>query len=266
AEVTVPGRIPISRQLLQSVLSGAALLIAAGKYPAAESSRALPASSGRTVIVPPGVDATRFQPLTEAARMAARRRFGLDPKARVVVSVSRLVPRKGMDVLIEAVALLARARPDLRLVIGGTGRDRQRLEVVARLRRAPVTFAGFVPDEDLPLLNGTADLWAMLCRDRWLGLEQEGFGIVFLEAAACGTATVAGRSGGAEEAVVDGETGIVVREPADSRAVAAAMAPLLDDPALRRRLGAAGRRRVEEHFDYDVLAGRLRSALLAAGG
>ncbi|MGH9295992.1 MAG: glycosyltransferase family 4 protein, partial [Acidimicrobiales bacterium] len=164
AEVTVPGRLPVSRQLLQSVLSGAALLIAAGEYPAGESSRALPASSGRTVVVPPGVDTTRFQPLTEAARMAARRRFGLDPKARVVVSVSRLVPRKGMDVLIEAVALLARARPDLHLVIGGTGRDRQRLEVVARLRRAPVTFAGFVPDEDLPLLNGTADLWAMLCR------------------------------------------------------------------------------------------------------
>jgi phosphatidylinositol alpha-1,6-mannosyltransferase len=106
----------------------------------------------------------------------------------------------------------------------------------------------------------------MICRDRWFGLEQEGFGIVFLEAAATGVPQVAGRSGGADEAVVDGETGVVVAEPGNPAAVAAAMAPLVDDPPLRRRLGAAARRRVEESFDYDVRAGRLRAALVGAGG
>ncbi|MGH9291162.1 MAG: glycosyltransferase family 4 protein, partial [Acidimicrobiales bacterium] len=158
AEVTVPGRLPVGRQLLQSVLSGAALLIAAGEYPAGESSRALPASSGRTVVVPPGVDSTRFQPLTEAARMAARRRFGLDPKARVVVSVSRLVPRKGMDVLIEAAARLTGSgrHPGLTVAIGGQGRDRVRLERLVRKHAAPVRFLGRVADIDLPGLYASA--------------------------------------------------------------------------------------------------------------
>jgi phosphatidylinositol alpha-1,6-mannosyltransferase len=266
AEVTVPGRLPGSRQLLAGVLRRASLVIAAGGYPAAEGRRAL--GSGDlppTVTVPPGVDTRRFQPLTDDARVAARRHFGVPENCRLVVSVSRLVPRKGMDVLTEAVARLGESRPDLRLLIGGTGRDRQRLELLARLHKAPVRFLGRVPEEELPLLDGCADVWAMVCRDRWFGLEQEGFGIVFLEAAATGVAQLAGRSGGADEAVVHGETGIVVEEPGDPATVAAALGPLLDDPALRRRLGIAARRRVEELFDYDLLARRLHGALVEAG-
>lgn len=267
AEVTVPGRLPGSRQILAGVLANASLVVAAGGYPEAEGRRALgPAGFPPTVLVPPGVDTRRFQPLTEEARRAARRHLGLPEDARIIVSVSRLVPRKGMDVLIEAVARLAKARPDLGLVIGGTGRDRKRLEIVASLYKAPVRFLGRVAEEDLPLLDGSADIWAMVCRDRWFGLEQEGFGIVFLEAAASGVAQVAGRSGGADEAVLHGETGIVVDDPGDPAAVAAAMAPLLDDPQLRRRLGVAARRRVEAMFDYDVLARRLHGALVESGG
>jgi len=106
----------------------------------------------------------------------------------------------------------------------------------------------------------------MLCRDRWLGLEQEGFGIVFLEAAAAGVAQVAGRSGGAHEAVVHDQTGLVVDDPSDPVAVAAVLGSLLEDPERRRRLGAAARRRAKEEFDYDVLATRLRFALEQAGG
>lgn len=266
AEVTVPGRLPGSRQVLASVLRRASLVVAAGGYPAAEGRRALgPGGMPPTVTVPPGVDTARFRPLTEEARSAARRHFGVPEETRLVVSVSRLVPRKGMDVLIEAVARLGTSRPDLRLLIGGTGRDRQRLELLARLHKAPVRFLGRVPDEELPLLDGCADVWAMVCRDRWFGLEQEGFGIVFLEAAASGVAQLAGRSGGADEAVVHGETGIVVDEPGDPEAVAVALATLVDDPVLRRRLGVAARRRAEEQFDYDLLARRLHGALLEAG-
>ena len=101
----------------------------------------------------------------------------------------------------------------------------------------------------------------MLCRNRWGGLEQEGFGIVFLEAAACGVPQVAGHSGGAAEAVADGETGFVIGEADDPREVATAIERLLDDPDLRARMGAAGRERVVREFSYDVLARKLGQSL-----
>ena len=216
--------------------------------------------------MPPGVDHERFHPLDLDERATARRQLGLPSKGRLVVSVSRLVPRKGMDVLIEAVAQLSVERPDLTLAIGGTGRDRKRLERVARRRRAPVRFLGRVAEEDLPKLNAAADVWAMCCRDRWFGLEQEGFGIVFLEAAAAGVAQLAGRSGGSDEAVVDGKTGLVVDRPGDLTAVATGLASLLDDPGLRERLGAEARRRAVAEFDYDKLATMLHRTLVETDG
>jgi phosphatidylinositol alpha-1,6-mannosyltransferase len=122
---------------------------------------------------------------------------------------------------------------------------------------APVRFFGRVANDDLPLLYGCADIYTMACRTRWGGLEQEGFGIVFVEAAACGTPQVAGRSGGAAEAVVHGETGLIVERPDDWREVAAAFEALLDDPALRARMGVAARERAVAEFSYDLLADRL---------
>ena len=175
--------------------------------------------------------------------------------------MSRLVPRKGMDVLIRAAARLAPAHPDLEVVIGGTGRDRGRLERLVADLSAPVRLLGRVDDDDLPGLYGAADVFAMACRNRWFGLEQEGFGIVFLEAAACGVAQVAGESGGAAEAVVHGETGLVVDDPSSVDQLADALQALIVDPRRRRAMGEAGRRRAEEEFSYDVLTARLRRAL-----
>ena len=266
AEVTLPGRLVGARQALASVLGPAALVVAAGGYPEREARRANGGRLPPTVVVPPGVDHERFHPLDAASRGAARARFGLATEGRLVVSVSRLVPRKGMDVLIRAVSLLRRDRPDLQLAIGGAGRDRRRLEHVAGREGGGVTWLGRVPEEDLPLLYGAGDVFAMCCRNRWLGLEQEGFGMVFLEAAACGVPQVAGLSGGADEAVVDGVTGAVVGHPDDPHAVAAALAPLLDDPDRRRDEGLAARRRAVEAFDFASLAERLRVALAEAGG
>lgn len=266
AEVTVPARLPGARAALRRVLTGAHLLIAAGTYPEGEARRLVGSRMSPTVVVPPGVDATRFRPLSEGERRATRARLGLPEAGRLVVSVSRLVPRKGMDVLIEAAAALAPERPDLVVAVGGEGRDRQRLERLAAARGAPVRFLGRVGEEDLPGLVGAADVAAMLCRDRWLGLEQEGFGIVFLEAAAAGVATLAGRSGGSEEAVIDGVTGLVADRPGDARVVTAALARLLDDPGLRARLGSAGRERAVERFSFDRLAALLGSALAEVGG
>jgi phosphatidyl-myo-inositol dimannoside synthase len=260
AEVTVPGHLPGPRRLLRWVLRGAREVVAAGGYPAAEAERAAHRSLPVTV-VPPGVDVERFQPLDDAGRRATRQRLGLPEDGRLVVSVSRLVPRKGMDVLVRAAARLAPERPDLTVAIAGSGRDRARLERLVARSGAPVRFLGRVPDERLPALYGSADVFAMLCRNRWAGLEQEGFGIVFLEAAACGVPQVAGDSGGAAEAVVDGETGLVVHDPDDSQAVAAALARLLDDDGLRRRLGTAARTRAAAELSYDILAERLAKAL-----
>jgi phosphatidylinositol alpha-1,6-mannosyltransferase len=259
AEVTVPGRLPGSRHLLGRVLRGAAHVIAAGGYPAREAERAAGRSLSVTV-VPPGVDVHRFRPLSADRRAAARRRLGLPLDAPVVVGVSRLVPRKGFDVLLAASARLAERHPGLLVAIAGAGRDRERLERVAASTGAPARFLGRVSDEALPEVYGCVDVAAMLCRDRWAGLEQEGFGIVFLEAAACGVPSVAGASGGAAEAVVDGDTGLVSSRPRDVDAVATALDHLLSDETLRRSYGAAARRHAEAH-SYDVLAERLASAL-----
>jgi phosphatidylinositol alpha-1,6-mannosyltransferase len=260
AEVTVPGRLPGSKQALAHVLRRARHIVAAGGYPAAEAERAAGRSLPITV-VPPGVDVERFHPLDQAGRDAARASFGLPPDAELIVSISRLVPRKGFDVAIRAAAALRPTRPDLLLVIAGGGRDDTRLRRLAAELDAPVRFLGRVSNESLPQLYACADLYAMLCRNRWGGLEQEGFGIVFVEAAACGVPQIAGASGGAAEAVAHGETGLVIDRPDDVDAVAAAMRSLLDDPARRAAMAEAGRRRAIAEFSYDVLAERLGRSL-----
>ncbi len=251
AEITVPAAVPGLRRLGRAVVQGAVAVVAAGGYPARQSARI----AGRAVpgvIVPPGVDGTRFHPLAPAARLAARRRFGLDPERPLVLGLSRLVPRKGFDVVIDAVADL----PDVQLALAGSGRDRSRLERRAGRSRARVRFLGRVAEEDLPDLYGCADVFAMCCRDRWAGLEAEGFGIVFLEAAACAVPAVAGRSGGAHEAVVDGETGYIVPSRAVSE-VTAALDRLSRDPGARSEMGIAARTRALDEYSYEHLVARL---------
>ncbi len=260
AEVTVPGRLP-SKPVLGRVLRRAAGILAAGGYPRAEAERA----AGRplpALIVPPGIDPVRFRPPTDAGeRDAARRTLGLDLDARIVLGASRLVPRKGFDVVIDA---LARLPADVQFVVVGGGRDQARLEQRVRALDlgSRVRFLGRVSDDELPLAHRAADVFAMVCRDRWLGLEAEGFGIVFLEAGASGLACVAGRSGGSDEAVLDGETGLVV-DPRKPGAVAAALRELLDDPDRRAAMGAAARARAETEWSYDQRVRPL--ARLAAG-
>ena len=123
------------------------------------------------------------------------------------------MPRKGMDVLIEAADRLAPSYPDLVVAIAGDGRELAHLRRLAGQSPVTVRVLGRVSDEDRAALLGAADVFVMACRNRWLGLEQEGFGIVFLEAAAAGVPQVAGDSGGASEAVLDGVTGLVVARP-----------------------------------------------------
>ncbi|MEJ6511338.1 MAG: glycosyltransferase family 4 protein [Actinomycetota bacterium] len=264
AEVTVPGRIPLASSVLRRVLCNAHVVVAAGGYPAAEAHRCagieLP-----TIVVPPGVATDRFVPLDAMAKRKARQRLGFDADAPLVVGLSRLVPRKGFDVLIDAAAVVAKRRPTLQIAIAGSGRDRSRLERRARRAGSPVRFLGRIDDTESAALLASADVFAMLCRDRWAGLEQEGFGIVFLEASACSVPVIAGRSGGSAEAVVDETTGIVIDRPKNVTEVAAAIERLLDDPELAQRLGHAGRVRAEHEFTYDRLAAFLHNELQQLG-
>ncbi len=259
AEITLPGRLPLSSGALGAVLRRAELVIAAGGYPLAEAEHAA-GSALPSVVVPPGVDVDRFVPLAPADRASARTRLGLPADATIVTSISRLVPRKGMDVLIRAAARVAPSRPDLFVAIAGSGRDDARLRRLAVELGAPVAFMGRLPEADLATFHACGDVFAMLCRDRWFGLEQEGFGIVFLEAASCGVPQLAGRSGGSHEAVADGVTGTIVDRPGDVVAVAEALEALLARPD-RAAMGRAARTRAETEFAYDLLAARLGDAL-----
>ena len=270
AEVAIPGRLPGGRELVAHVLGHSALAVSAGGYPADRGRRA-PCAGGhgcrRWWRSPRGSTSQRFRPLSPASdgpRPVPT--SGSRPTGPLVVSVSRLVPRKGMDVLIDAAVRLRADVPDLTVAIAGRGRDSDRLAGRIAEYGAPVRLLGGVSDDGLPALVGAADVFAMLCRNRWLGLEQEGFGIVFLEAAAAGVPQVAGASGGAGEAVADGETGLVVRRPTDVGAAARAIGRLLGDDGLRRQMGTASRRRAEASFDYDKLAPRLAASLADVAG
>jgi phosphatidylinositol alpha-1,6-mannosyltransferase len=261
AEVAIPGRLPFVASTLRYVLRHAQVAICAGSYPETEARRVSAEQMPPVIRVPPGVDSNRFTPLDPSLRADVRRSLGFDEDAFLVSSYSRLVPRKGMDTLIHASARLGEEFPRLRVAIGGDGRDRARLERMAAKLHAPVTFLGRVPDDQLVSWLGASDLMVMDCRSRWLGLEQEGFGIVFLEAAASGVAQVAGRSGGSHEAVLDGVTGTVVAYSRSDDALADAIRALVVDDEQRISYGRRGREVAVQRFEWDRLAAQLSSDL-----
>ena len=176
--------------------------------------------------------------------------------------ISRLVPRKGQDTLIRAWPAVKRAVPDAMLLIGSGGPYRKDLERIVRETgvERDVVFTGSVPWEDLPLYYAVGDVFAMPCRTRRAGLDVEGLGIVYLEASATGLPVVAGNSGGAPDAVVEGETGYVV--PGDSvDQTARRVADLLADPQLSAKLGTAGREWVEARWQWSTIRDRFHSLL-----
>jgi phosphatidylinositol alpha-1,6-mannosyltransferase len=266
AEVTIPGRLPLAARSLRYVLKHAAVAVCAGTYPEAEARRNAGDAMPPVIQIPPGVDTERFQPTSDESHGAVRESMGLPREGRLLSTYSRLVPRKGMDTVIKAASLLHGEFPDLTVALGGSGRDRGRLERLARSTKAPVVFLGRVADDILPAWLAASDLMVMDCRSRWMGLEQEGFGIVFVEAAAAGVAQVAGRSGGSHEAVIHGDTGLVVDNPRSPEVLAEALASLLRDPDRRIALGAAARRSAVERFSWDLLADRLGRELAPFDG
>ncbi|MBP7778858.1 MAG: glycosyltransferase family 4 protein [Acidobacteria bacterium] len=218
----------------------------------------------RVELLPSGIDATRFHPAVTADDVRRRHALGADP---TIVCVSRLVPRKGQDHLIRVLPRLADEFPNVRLLIVGDGRYKRtlrRLTACLGLERR-VVFAGEVRYELLPAYFRAADVFAMPCRSRFGGLEVEGLGAVFLQAAAVGRACVAGRSGGAPEAVRHGETGLVV-DGTDLDELATALLTLLRDPARAQTMGAAGAAWVHGALTWDHMAVRLRDLLTTCAG
>jgi len=210
--------------------------------------------------LPPGIDADRFRP-DPGARAAVRRRYALGD-APVVTCVSRLVARKGQDVLIRALPGIRARVPGTRLLLVGGGPDAGRLRALAVAHGVAdaVVFAGAVDEADLAAHHAAGDVFALPCRTRGWGLDVEGLGIALLEASASGLPVVAGRSGGAPETVQEGRTGHVV----DGRALPAlveALGGLLADPARATAMGAAGRAWMRAEWGWPARAARL-SALL----
>jgi len=210
--------------------------------------------------LPPGVDTGRFRP-DAAARAELRARYGLGGRP-VIVCLSRLVPRKGQDMLIRALPGVRNRVDGAALAIVGGGPYLPALRRLAQRAGVAdhVVFTGGVPWAELAAHHAIADVFAMPCRTRGAGLDVEGLGIVFLEASATGVPVVAGRSGGAPETVRQGETGYLV----DGRSVAEigeAVTRVLLDPALAARLGAAGRHWVRESWCWTGHAARLATLL-----
>lgn len=252
--------IPGGSRLLRRIGDGVDVVTYLGDYTRARIAAALsPEAAGRMAQLTPGVDDELFGPDVDGAPMRAR--YGLTGR-KVVVCVSRLMPRKGQDALVQALPAIRSRVPEAALLIVGSGPYRSALErLVARLGLGDhVVFTGAVPSTDLPELYAAGDVFAMPCRTRNRGLDVEGLGIVYLEASATGLPVLAGDSGGAPDAVRAGETGYVV-DGRDLASVADHVSGLLLDGALADRVGRAGRAWVEEHWRWQSVAQRLDALL-----
>ncbi|MEB4210707.1 GDP-mannose-dependent alpha-(1-6)-phosphatidylinositol monomannoside mannosyltransferase [Mycobacterium sp. 94-17] len=251
--------LPVARSVLRRIGEDTDVVTFVSRY---TRSRFAPAFGAKAALeyLPPGVDIDRFRP-DPAARAELRDRYGLGERP-TVVCVSRLVPRKGQDMLIKALPSVRRRVEGAALVIVGGGPYQDPLCALARECGVAddVTFTGGVPAAELPTHHALADVFAMPCRTRGAGLDVEGLGIVFLEASATGVPVVAGKSGGAPEAVRHNKTGLVV-DGREVDEIADAIAELLTDRDRAAAMGAAGRDWVTAQWRWDTLAARLGTLL-----
>jgi phosphatidylinositol alpha-1,6-mannosyltransferase len=251
--------LPVARSVLRRIGDGTDVVTFVSRYTRSRFAPAFgPAAS--LEYLPPGVDTDRFR-ADPAGRAELRDRYRLGERP-TVVCVSRLVPRKGQDMLIRALPSIRQRVDGAALVIVGGGRYREGLRKIAQQCGVAdhVTFTGGVPAAELPSHYALADVFAMPCRTRGAGLDVEGLGIVFLEASATGVPVIAGESGGAPEAVQQNKTGLVV-DGRSVNTVADAVTELLTDRDRAAAMGAAGRAWVTSQWRWDTLAARLADLL-----
>jgi phosphatidylinositol alpha-1,6-mannosyltransferase len=253
-----------TREALRRVVRGVDVVTCLGSYTEGHLARVVD-RPGKLHHLAGGVDTSVFHPATVqgADDGGVRSRLRL-PDGPLVVSVSRLVRRKGHDVLLRAWPEVLRQTPGAQLVIAGIGPMRDPLEQLARELHVhdSVHLPGFLPLDDVAALLAAADVFVMPSRDDRAGLQTEGLGLASLEASACGTPVVVGRSGGSVDAVQDGVTGLLVRaeEPAPVRD---ALLTLLGDPARAQAMGRAGAAWVRERWTWNRSARRLAELLAA---
>ncbi|NMO03352.1 glycosyltransferase family 4 protein [Gordonia sp. TBRC 11910] len=251
--------LPIARQVLRVIGHHTDVVTFVSKYTRGRFAAAFGADASLEYL-PPGVDTDRFSP-DPVARQRLRERHDLGDKP-VVLCLSRLVPRKGQDVLIEALPAIREQIADATLVIvgGGPYGDTLREMAAASPVSEHIVFTGSVPADELAAYHNVADVFAMPSRTRGKGLDVEGLGIVYLEASASGVPVVAGMSGGAPETVREGQTGLVV-DGRSANAVAAGVVDILSDRDRARAMGAAGREWIVGQWRWAQIAARLRELL-----
>ena len=230
-----------------------------GEYTRQVISKAVTAKAASSMVkIAPGIDTDHFAPV-DASEL--RKKLGLHDK-KTIVSVGRLVHRKGQDILIEAMPAICREIPDAHLVMIGEGPYRSYLENRRKVLglEEKVTFIGRIQYAELPTYICIGDLFVMPSRSRLAGLEVEGLGIVYLEASACGLPVIAGNSGGAPDAVLAGETGLVV-DGTHVNDVASAVIELLNDPERSQRMGQRGREWIVQEWRWEIWASRFAQLL-----
>ena len=220
----------------------------------------------RIDIVYPGCDANRFSARPPDIDLK-QRLLGTRSRDRVILTTGNLVARKGHDMVLRALPGVCARLPDVTYIVVGDGPCRADLESLAASLgvRDRVVFAGRVADDQLPELYALADVFIMASRDREDECDVEGFGMVYLEAGACGKPVVGGRAGGVPEAIVDGTTGFLV-DPSDPEDIAGALVRVLNDRQLAGRMGEQGRARVLRDFAWSGVADRIDGILTAAAG
>ncbi|MET7799589.1 glycosyltransferase family 4 protein [Streptomyces decoyicus] len=251
---------PGARQVLRRIGDSVDVVTYLGQYTRSRIAPALGPRARMSRLVP-AVAPEDFRPDLPAQRVQELRdQYGINGR-KVILCASRLVPRKGQDTLVRALPLIQRAVPQAALVIVGQGPYERRLRALASQHTAAgsVVFAGGKGHTEMPAFYAAADVFAMPCRTRRAGLEAEGLGIVFLEAAASGLPVIVGNSGGAPDTVLEGKTGHVV-DGTDVKSVAQAVALTLLSPD-RAVMGAAGREWVEQQWSWDASARHLTQLL-----
>jgi len=246
-EDVIAARTEARRGILSNALKASRVVMCNSRFSAGEAEW-FGVPRDRVLLISPGIDPAPYLDVPSSAIVALRARYGLQGK-KLLLTLARMDARKGHDMVVRALPAIAAAVPDVHYLVVGKGDPSRPHGIASELGvRDRLTVIDYVPTESLPVLFASCDVYVMTSRFDPETRQVEGFGIVYLEAAACGKPSVAGNQGGCADAVVDGETGLLV-DPVDVDAIARAAIQLLTSEEGAQRMGLAGRARVTKEFN-----------------